>query len=190
VWSVVCISHCLFQYIFLSVGAVCTDHILTESGFKVLSLCSETWVTYSLLKRFNNHHLMSDTLWVNESQLCGFLSFTQVVSILGWLLFIHLSSTYWALSMLLLSLFFFVASQGYWLSSWASLSAFLAVVDTFLSADSLSACVLFWASCQLLSCWHLLSLHSNSGLFRCYHCSLLLPEFCEYWFLWSWLSLK
>jgi hypothetical protein len=30
-----------------------------------------------------------------------------------------------------------------------------------------------------------LSLRSNSGLFRCYHCSLLLPEFCEYQFLWS-----
>ncbi len=49
--------------------------------------------------------------------------------------------------------------------------------------------ILFWVSCQLLSCWHLLSLRSNSELFRCYCCSLLLPEFCEYWFLWSQLFL-
>jgi hypothetical protein len=32
---------------------------------------SETQVTCSLLKRFNNHHLMSDTLWVNGSWFCG-----------------------------------------------------------------------------------------------------------------------
>jgi len=39
-----------------------TDHILTESDSEVLSLCSETQMTCSLLQRFNDHHLMSDTL--------------------------------------------------------------------------------------------------------------------------------